>query len=208
MEASPSVMPASFALKFLEDLAGIRARIAVTGSDGAALDLSRGMTKTIGLMEATCKRGNKLLFIGNGGSAAIASHQAVDYWKNGGLPALAFNDASLLTCISNDFGYERVFAEPIKRFAHQGDLLVAISSSGRSPNILAGVEAARGQQCGVVTFSGFAESNPLRLLGDVNFYVPSDSYGVVEISHLTLLHAMVEEIILSKWSSNGSSPPV
>ena len=205
MEVGPSVMPASFALKFLDDLAGIRARIAVTGADGASLDLPAGMTQTIGLMEATCKRGDKLIFIGNGGSAAIASHQAVDYWKNGGLPALAFNDASLLTCISNDFGYEQVFAEPIKQFARKGDLLVAISSSGRSPNILAGVEAARGRQCNVVTFSGFAESNPLRLLGDVNFHVPSDSYGIVEITHLTLLHAMLEEIILSKKPA-GAKP--
>lgn len=205
MEASPPVMPALFALKFLEDLAGIRARIAVTDPDGAVLDLSRGMARTIGLMETTCKRGNKLLFIGNGGSAAIASHQAVDYWKNGGLPALAFNDASLLTCISNDFGYDRVFAEPITRFAGEGDLLVAISSSGRSPNILAGVEAARDRKCGVVTLSGFSKSNPLRLLGDVNFHVPSDSYGVVEITHLTLLHAMLEEIILSKKPA-GAKP--
>jgi D-sedoheptulose 7-phosphate isomerase len=205
MKPGSSVLPASVALQFVEDLARIRARIAVTLSDGTALDLSSGLARTIALMEETSRRGNKLIFIGNGGSAAIAGHQAVDYWKNGGLPALAFNDASLLTCISNDLGYERVFAEPIKKFASQGDLLVAISSSGRSPNILAGVEAARARGCGVVTLSGFSKDNPLRLLGDVNFHVPSDSYGVVEITHLALLHAMLEEIILSKKPGNAPS---
>jgi len=205
MERSASVTPTLIALRFLDDLAGIRTRIAVTLTDGPAVDVARGMRTTIELMEASRRRGNKLIFIGNGGSAAIASHQAVDYWKNGGIPTLAFNDASLLTCISNDFGYERVFAEPITRFASEGDLLVAISSSGRSPNILAGVEAARGRGCGVVTFSGFSDSNPLRCLGDVNFYVPSDSYGVVEITHLALIHSMLEEIILSKERNDGTS---
>ena len=129
--------------------------------------------------------------------AAIRS-KALDYWKNGNLKAMAFNDTSLLTCISNDYGYERVFAEPIKRFMDSKDLLVAISSSGKSPNILQGVKAARDQQAHVLTLSGFDESNPLRSLGDLNFYVRSHSYGIVEISHLTLLHAMLEEIMLTK----------
>ena len=115
----------------------------------------------------------------------------MDYWKNGGLTALAFNDASLLTCISNDFGYERVFAEPIAGFAQEGDLLVAISGSGRSASILNGVEAARKATCRVITLSGFSGSNPLRVMGDLNFHVSSDSYGVVEITHLSLLHGVL-----------------
>jgi D-sedoheptulose 7-phosphate isomerase len=185
-------------MSFLADLTSSRQGVVVTGSGGASMPLQEGLGGTVDLVEEVCAAGNKLIFIGNGGSAAIASHQAVDYWKNGGLTALAFNDASLLTCISNDFGYERVFAEPIGRFAHEGDVLVAISSSGQSPNILRGVEAARKVGCHVITFSGFDASNPLRGAGDLNFYVPSYSYGIVEITHLSLLHAILEDSMLSR----------
>ena len=106
--------------------------------------------------------GNKVMFIGNGGSAAIASHMAIDYTKNGGIRALAFNDGAALTCLGNDLGYAQVFARQIEMHARSGDLLIAISSSGNSANILAAVEAARGRGCAVVTFSGFRPDNKLR----------------------------------------------
>ncbi len=183
------------AVQFLHTLATIHASLQVTTREGRTLVLSEGLARGIATIKACAQAGCKLIFIGNGGSAGIASHQAVDYWKNGGLEAVAFNDASLLTCISNDFGYERVFAEPINRFGKPGDLLVAISSSGKSPNILQGVEAARARQCRIVTLSGFGATNPLRALGDLNFYVPSPAYGIVEVTHLALLHAMLDETI-------------
>lgn len=137
-------------------------------------------------------KGCKLIFIGNGGSSAIASHMAIDYWKNGGIRATAFNDAALLTCVSNDYGYEYVFEKPIEMMAQEGDLLIAMSSSGLSQNILKGVAAAGAKECGIVTLSGFSADNPLRLLGDVNFYIPSGSYGHVEIAHLSICHAMLD----------------
>src|SRR5205814_8667740 len=118
----------------------------------------------------------------NRGSPAIARHQAVDYWKNGGVAAIAFTEATLPTCISNHFGYDRVFAEPLLRPAYAGDILVAISSSGQSANILAAAAAAREMKCEVITLSGFSGTNPLRKEGEINFYVPSDSYGIVEVS--------------------------
>src|SRR5689334_7669091 len=120
--------------------------------------------------------GNKIIFIGNGGSAGIASHLAIDFSKNGALRSLAFNDPSALTCLGNDLGYQNVFAKQLEFHARAGDLLVAISSSGRSPNILAAVETARQRQVGVVTFSGFDADNPLRRSGDVNFHVSSRLY--------------------------------
>jgi D-sedoheptulose 7-phosphate isomerase len=136
--------------------------------------------------------GNKIMFIGNGGSAGIASHMAIDYSKNGNLRSQAFNDPSALTCLGNDLGYENVFAKQIDLHARPRDLLVAISSSGNSPNILGGVAEARKKGCKVVTLSGFAEYNRLRALGDVNFYVPSGEYGFVEITHLALCHVVVD----------------
>ncbi|HAM59185.1 MAG TPA: phosphoheptose isomerase, partial [Candidatus Rokubacteria bacterium] len=129
---------------------------------------------------------------------AIASHQAVDYWKNGGMRAVAFNDPSLLTCVSNDFGYRHVFAKPIEMFADAGDALIAISSSGQSENILRGVEAARRARCRVITLSGFRPDNPLRRLGELNFWVPTDSYGHVEITHLAICHSVVDAIMAGR----------
>jgi D-sedoheptulose 7-phosphate isomerase len=136
--------------------------------------------------------GNKIIFVGNGGSAGIASHLAIDFSKNGGLRSLAFNDASALTCLGNDLGYENVFAKQLDFHARPGDLLIAISSSGRSPNILNAVKAARVHDCKVVTFSGFTEENDLRKSGDVNFYVRSGEYGFVEVAHLALCHAVLD----------------
>src|SRR3989338_10846589 len=97
---------------------------------------------------------HKVILIGNGGSAAIASHEALDFWRGSGIPAISFNDPAHLTCIANDFGYEHVFSRPIEIFAQKGDILIAISSSGRSENILKGVQAARQKGCYVITLSG------------------------------------------------------
>jgi len=136
--------------------------------------------------------GNKIMFVGNGGSAGICSHLAIDFSKNGGLRAMAFNDPSALTCLGNDLGYENVFAKQVEFHGRSGDLLVAISSSGRSPNILKAVKAARAAGCKVVTFSGFTEDNDLRSAGDVNFFVQSKEYGFVEVAHLALCHAVLD----------------
>jgi D-sedoheptulose 7-phosphate isomerase len=136
--------------------------------------------------------GNKIMFIGNGGSAGIASHLAIDFSKNGGLRALSFNDPSALTCLANDLGYENVFAKQIDLHGRPGDLLIAISSSGRSPNILRAVATARNRNCRIATYSGFSRDNDLRRLGDVNFFVPAQEYGFVEIAHLTLCHAVLD----------------
>jgi D-sedoheptulose 7-phosphate isomerase len=147
--------------------------------------------------------GNKIMFVGNGGSAGIAGHLAIDFSKNGGLRSQAFNDPSALTCLGNDLGYENVFAKQIEMHARPGDLLMAISSSGRSPNILEAVAAARVRDCRVATYSGFTESNDLRRTGDVNFYVPATEYGFVEIAHLALCHAVLD--IDMGWGRDAAS---
>jgi D-sedoheptulose 7-phosphate isomerase len=183
------------AVSLLEDLASIQREIMVTRRPQTPISLAEGFRKAVTLILEESRRKGKIVFIGNGGSAAIASHQAVDYWKNGGIPAIAFNDASLLTCLGNDYGFEHLFAVPIRRFAERGDMVIAISSSGKSANILNGAQAALAKGCRVITLSGYAPNNPLRRLGHLNFYVPSSSYGVVEISHLSILHAMLREVI-------------
>lgn len=133
-----------------------------------------------------------IFFIGNGGSAAIASHMAIDYSKNGGFNAMAFNDASALTCLSNDYSYEDVFALQINKWAKQHDLVFAVSSSGESENIIRATQAALDKGCFVVTLSSFRPTNRLRSMGDINFYVAADEYGFAEISHLAILHSILD----------------
>lgn len=177
---------------YFATLAALPQRTVVTGPDGVALDLAAGMGRVMALIDGLAAGENRIFFIGNGGSAGIASHAAIDYAKNGGFPALALTDGAALTCLGNDYGYEEVFARQIGFHARRGDVLMAVSSSGASVNILRAVTAARARGCGVVTFSGFSPDNPLRRLGDVNFYVDSGEYGFVEIFHLTLIHAVLD----------------
>lgn len=165
---------------------------------GSKMDFKDGVETACRKIKECNGNGKKLIFIGNGASAAISSHQATDFWKNGGMRAIAFNDASLLTCVSNDIGYEFVFEKPVDMFADKGDILIAISSSGRSENILRGVKAAREKECGIISLSGFDENNPLRTMGDLNFYVPSNLYGHVEILHHSICHCILEYIIAGK----------
>jgi D-sedoheptulose 7-phosphate isomerase len=177
---------------YFATLAGAIRQAETTDESGTALPLEEGFERVRKSAHAAHDSGNKIVFIGNGGSAGIASHLAIDFSKNGGLRSLAFNDPSALTCLGNDLGYENVFAKQLDFHARPGDLLIAISSSGRSPNILAAVMTARARDCHVVTFSGFDERNDLRRTGDVNFYVRSGEYGFVEVAHLALCHAILD----------------
>ena len=135
---------------------------------------------------------NKLMFIGNGGSAAIVSHSVVDFWKNGRMKTMCFNSPSLLTALSAEFGYEHAFEKAIDTYAQEGDMLFAISSSGSSKNILNAVSMAKEKNCSVVTLSGFSSENPLRVLGDYNCYIDSFEYGIVELAHQIILHNVLD----------------
>jgi D-sedoheptulose 7-phosphate isomerase len=136
------------------------------------------------------RRMHRILLIGNGGSMAIASHIANDLVKTHGIDAIACTDPSVLTCLSNDFGYARVFTNWLNVFQEQDDTVIAISSSGRSPNIIDGCIKAK-DRGRLITFTGFDADNPVRKLGHSNYWVPSHNYGVVECSHLAILHSIV-----------------
>ena len=180
---------------YLREVGRALVAVEVTDGEGRGLGLEEGLERAVAILLGQTRQGLKVMFIGNGASAAIGSHQALDYWKNGGMRAVTFNDLALLTAVSNDFSYAEVFEKPIQMFADAGDVLLAISSSGRSENILRGADAARKRGCRVVTFSGFRPDNPLRSRGELNFYVPSMAYGHVEVTHLALSHTLVDTII-------------
>lgn len=145
------------------------------------------------------KNGNKILIVGNGASAAISSHFSVDLTKNAGLRCVNFNEADMITCFSNDYGYERWVEKAIEFYGDEGDVLIAISSSGQSKNILNGCKAARDKNfSSIITLSGFESDNPLRQLGDINLWVDSKAYNFVENIHQLWLLAIVDLIIGSR----------
>jgi len=141
----------------------------------------------------------KVLIFGNGGSAAMASHFSVDLTKNAGLRCVNCNEADLITCFANDYGFEHWVEKAVDFYGDTADLLIVISSSGSSENMLNGVKAARnGNFKAIVTLSGFAEDNPLRQLGDINLWVDSKAYNFVENIHQVWLLAIVDLIIGSR----------
>ncbi len=133
-------------------------------------------------------RRKTIYLVGNGASASMASHMSADLAKNAHVHTQVFSDLSLITAISNDLGYEHVFSEPLSRRASAGDMLVAISSSGHSPNVLAAVRVARKLKLTIVTLSGMSAKNPLRKAGHLNFHVPAKTYGYAESCHAAVLH--------------------
>ena len=131
---------------------------------------------------------NKILIFGNGGSAAMASHVSVDLTKNAKIKCLNFNESDLITCFSNDYGYSKWMEKSIDFYGESGDILILISSSGKSENVLRAAKAAKKKKFNkVITFSGFSKNNPLRKLGDVNFWVESNDYNQVENTHQYML---------------------
>ncbi|MBX3670103.1 MAG: SIS domain-containing protein [Rhodocyclaceae bacterium] len=129
-------------------------------------------------------RGNKLIFAGNGASASISSHAATDYTQHAKVRAVAFNDHNLITAFGNDYGYEHWVARSLEAYADPGDVVVLISSSGSSPNIVNAAKFARDHQLECVTFTGFSSTNPLRGLGHLNLWLDCNAYNLVETTHL------------------------
>jgi D-sedoheptulose 7-phosphate isomerase len=149
------------------------------------------INESIELVKTKAKR---IFFIGNGGSNSICSHMMEDYAKIARFPTFAFSDAALITCFANDYGYENAMAEWLKLHFTEGDMLIAISSSGESKNILNAVHQAQNKDGTVITFSGFKENNTLSQLGNINFHIPINSYGIVECYHQVILHIILDSL--------------
>ena len=179
-----------FLKTYLEDLSDL-----IKPSD----DIIKKLIQVRDLILEVKNNNNKTLIFGNGGSAAIASHFSVDLTKNAKHRCVNFNETDLITCFANDYGFERWVGKAVDFYGDPGDLLIVISSSGSSENILNGVKAARnGNFKSVVTLSGFAQSNPLRQLGDINLWADSKAYNFVENMHQVWLLAIVDLIIGSR----------
>lgn len=161
-------------------------------TSSAVIDATKALEMGHFLLKQIEKVEGIVYVIGNGGSSGIASHFCTDLLRTLEMSAAPVSDSNILTCFANDFGYERVFELPLERNLKPKDLLVAISSSGQSKNILAACKVAKRKKVPLITLSGFSKDNPLRQLGDLNFWLDSHDYGLVETGHFFLLHTIVD----------------
>jgi D-sedoheptulose 7-phosphate isomerase len=143
----------------------------------------------------TSKKKGKILIFGNGGSAAIASHVSVDLTKNANIRAVNFNESDLITCFSNDYGYERWIEKAVDFYADKNDTLVLISSSGKSKNMINACKAAKRKKIKVISFTGHAKNNPLSKITHLSLWINSKAYNFIENTHQIWLLTVCDLII-------------
>ena len=160
-------------------------------------DVSETMIAMKKLLLKTRDSGNKVLIVGNGGSAAMASHVSVDLTKQAGIRTVNFNEADLITCFANDYGYENWVAKAIEFYGDEGDVATLISSSGKSPNMINAAVQAKSMKIPIITLTGFKQDNPLRQFSELDFWVDSRAYNVIENTHQIWL-LMECDLILGK----------
>ena len=163
----------------------------------------KDLLKIIKILKQIKKDKKKVILVGNGGSAAMASHVSVDLTKMCRIRTLNFNEADLLTCFSNDYGYENWVQKAISFNADKGDMLICISSSGNSKNIINGAKFAKKIGCKVITLTGFDKKNKVRKIGDVNLWLDSKNYNIVEMTHHIWLLTIVDYIARAKFNNKN-----
>lgn len=134
------------------------------------------------LLDAKAKN-KKVIIAGNGGSSAIASHVSVDFTKQGGIRTVNFNEYDLITCFSNDYGYENWLSKAVEFYADKEDNLILISSSGKSKNILNAAIEGKKKQMHITTLTGFSKDTELSNLADISLWVDSKAYNIIENTH-------------------------
>ena len=181
------------------------AALEVTNREGIRLDPEEAFSNLCERIGALRQSRHKQFMCGNGASATMSNHMALDWSKNAGVKTMSFSDSAMLTALGNDIGYEEVFSAPLRWYAEAGDQLVTISSSGNSPNILRALETARELGLSIVTLSGLRPDNSSRTLGDLNFYVPAKTYGIVESVHQLLLQLCLDRFMgIQEWARSDA----
>lgn len=160
--------------------------------------LPTALSDAAALIENVVRKDGNLFSCGNGGSAAIANHLLCDWLKGAAVGSAVrprvhtLSSASeLITALANDVGVEEIFAHPLRSLARTGDLLIAISSSGASANIVRAIETAQATGMSVIALTGF-DGGPAARLADVSLHVSSYNYGVVEDVHQSLMHILAQ----------------
>lgn len=197
MKSNSAAEPSGYFAAFSRLLEGVE----ITRHEGESLSIDEGIGAVIASIASLKASRGKALLIGNGGSAAIVSHMHNDLCKSVGVRAIVFNETPLLTAVANDDGYDAVFHRPVELWADRDDLLIAVSSSGASENIVKAAALAKGKGCLVVTFTGFKPTNRLRQIGDLNVYVPASTYGYVEMAHSVIAHCITDIAVMRTAAS-------
>ena len=178
----------------IDFFASIVRKTKCTDFNHSLIDLELTIAQLIENLIQTRNQKSTLYIVGNGGSAAVASHALVDFINVGKINARVLHEPSLITCFANDFGYENIYSRILLQCIKPEDILIAISSSGQSANICNAAKAAKTRNAHVVTMSGFDAKNPLRSLGDINFWLDSDDYGFIEVGHQFILHNLSDRL--------------
>ena len=181
--------------QYINELIDTLEQTKIIVENGRELDYEAGIHALVECFTRHKRAGAQIFFIGNGGSSAIASHMTADFMKNGGMKTYSLYDNAVTPCMGNDYGYEYIFSRPLEFLGREGDLLVAVSSSGNSRNIINAINVTKEKKASVITFTGFLPDNKARQLGDINVYVPCEKYGIVESIHNLMLQQVVDVIM-------------
>jgi len=161
---------------------------------GVEIGFINGFSQWLERTQKVRQSNNTIYFVGNGASASMASHMAADVAKNGNIKTQVFTDLSLITAIANDISYDAVFAEPIRLQMTDNDMLIAISSSGNSKNVIRACEECRKKNGQIITLTAMKRDNLLQKMGDINIYISAQTYGWAESCHAVILHYWVDLI--------------
>ena len=159
------------------------------------IDISKQAIESKDMILKTINDDGKLLFAGNGASASIANHASLDFTKQGKVRSLNFNESAFITAFANDYGYENWVLNAFKFHAKKGDTAILISSSGKSKNLVNAAKYAKINGINVITFTGFKNDNPLKLTGDINFWLDCKAYNIIEGIHQLWLLSICDLII-------------
>ncbi len=157
----------------------------------------KALIDTKNLFKAVDLNGGKIIFVGNGASASLSSHAATDLTKQGKIKSIALNDHNLITALSNDYGYENWVAKALEYYAETNDLLVLISVSGESNNLVNAVKYAKNNSIDTLSITGFHKKNKLKISTDFSLWVDSKSYNIVESIH-TIWITLIIDLIVGK----------
>ena len=148
--------------------------------------------QSVKIIKKKIKLDKTIYLFGNGGSSSIASHVSLDFVRSAGIKSLTFNNSNIITCFANDYGHENWMKEAVKAYCSKKDLIILISSSGNSKNIINAAKFCKQKDIDLITFSGFNKNNKLRKMGKINFYVNSRNYNFVEMAHHIILVSIVD----------------
>ena len=181
-------------IKYVSDINEVIKNLLVTDKKGDKLSINHGCDGFIELVKKVKEDRKKIIIIANGGSVSTASHFQNDLVKACNVRALIYSDQPLLTALANDLGYEHIYDVPFKLWIDKDDLLIIISSSGESKNLINVSNYAQDKEIKIITLTGFKSDNYIRNQGDINFYLDSYSYGIVENAHAIITHFITDKI--------------